>query len=244
MPTGCEQPWYTSPDVVCPYGVAVRGFDITIPSDATFGQGICIFYGFLTWAIVLIAAGAVARKRSLGNVLFLLLAGFVAGFGLLWKSFAKAPRPLGTCLQGCGMPSSHAQVCTSYAIWLLVAGFAYGARSASVYTHLMWCAGVVVVFIPMAPCRGVLHDHSAAQIAIGCAIGAAEGLCWYKLTQYFIHRVRGMPRNEVNVVPCSASPWLHWIDSGDVHPPFLVWWYGDAKETVVALEADAAEQEL
>lgn len=244
MPQSCEQPWYISPDTVCPYGVAIHGFDVTIPNDMTFGQGVCIFYGFLTWAIVLVAAVAIARRRSLGNILFLLLSAIVAGFGLIWKAFASEPRPLGTCLQKCGMPSSHAQVSISYAVWLLVAGYTYGAKSvSSLYTHLMWSGAVLVIFVPMAPCRGVLNDHSADQIGIGCAIGAVEGLCWYKLTQYFIHRVRAEPRTAENTVPCAVpcwvSSWLQWIDSADVHPPFLAWWFGEeAKDDTVVSVGD------
>ena len=47
----CRPPWYTDDSDAgaspCPYGTAVHGFDVTIPTHTTFADGLCIFYSFL-----------------------------------------------------------------------------------------------------------------------------------------------------------------------------------------------------
>ena len=94
----CRQPWYEDSESPCPYGTAAHGFDVTMPTDPTFGEGLCVFYSFLPYPVILCGAAWLAARRTLGSAAFLGLAGVVAALGKLWKAVAASPRPLGTCL--------------------------------------------------------------------------------------------------------------------------------------------------
>ena len=209
---GCDQPWHTL-GVACPYGVGVKGFDVTIPDNITFGEALCVFYGFFPYFVIACGVALLVARRTLGNLLFVLLPGVVAVLAKIWKAAADEPRPLGTCLQGCGMPSSHAQVSTSYVVWLLAEGCVFKGQAATPARRALWGIAWSFVFLPTPPCRVVIGDHSVAQVLAGMAIGAAEGLLWFKIAHVLARKGLSLPK-------CCGIRWCM------CRPPFLIWWMG------------------
>ena len=209
----CEQPWYTL-GAACPYGVGVKGFDVTIPDRMTFGEALCVIYGFSPYLVIAAGVARLAARRTLGNLLFALLPGVVAVLAKVWKALVVEPRPLGTCLQGCGMPSGHSQVAASYVVWLVAEGCAYRGRGATPARRALWGIAWSCLFLPTPPCRIVTGDHSVAQVLAGMAIGAAEGWLWFRMAQAAARN--GRPLSSV----CRGIEW------GKCRPPLLEWWMG------------------
>ncbi|GMI54652.1 hypothetical protein TeGR_g9938 [Tetraparma gracilis] len=214
----CNQPWQNASDPgssECPYGWAIHGFDVTIPSDVTFSLGMCIAYGLTPYLVILCSCFWFNKNRTLGSAAFPVLPGVVAGLGKVWKAIVQSPRPLGTCLINCGMPSSHAQVAASYISWLFLEAYAHKSARATLTHRLSWTLFWLVLFGPVPPCRVHLKDHSLQQIVIGGLVGAVEGIIWYWLMAYV--------RLSKRCARLRESKLLAWHDGA---PPLLKWWMG------------------
>ena len=213
----CAQPWYQRGEP-CPYGTGVKGFDVTIPNNITFGEAVCVFYSFLPYFVICCGFVWAVLRQTAGNWAFVLLPGVVAVLAKLWKAAVSEPRPLGSCLQGCGMPSSHSQVSLSFLAWLLISGAQYNGRRVTRWRQIAWIVAWSVIIAPTPPCRIVIGDHSAPQVLIGCAIGLVGGSCWFWLVKVCARRSQSNCISKL-------------IDCSNISPPFLEWWMGTTPGT-------------
>jgi membrane-associated phospholipid phosphatase len=136
---------------------------------------------FATASLVLLAVRR-GVKELLPLLGFPLCGAFVEGL----KHLIQQPRPVGSCLVSCGMPSGHAAMSLLVFTWLLayelgpVRGRArWPVRSAESAAKAAFA--VVLLLTPLA--RVVLYDHTTAQVLAGSGLGCALGLSvWWLLS--------------------------------------------------------------
>ena len=49
-----------------------------------------------------------------------------------------------------------------------------------------WIVALLLICVPIPPCRVALHDHSGAQVIVGIVIGVLEGVAWWYVVQTYI----------------------------------------------------------
>jgi len=196
----------------CPYGTRLSG-DVTKPNDADFGEWLCVIWSFIPFAWVGVVAVMLCIRRGTTELLMLIFPAIQVAFNeVCVKQLVKQQRPEGSCCLTCGMPSSHATMSAGYIVWLLLEILVHTPADAAVSSedaaanleaglaepepktigpcsaHKIGAAFVVLsCFLPVMPCRHVLKDHSADQIAVGAAVGFVEAVVWFFVLRQFIH---------------------------------------------------------
>lgn len=103
---------------------------------------------------------------------------------LLLKLCFHHPRPTGSCLLSCGMPSGHSMQSICLLTWLMLeVWYGTGAlqllpgnRSEFFVSALLCC-----VCVPVGWSRVELHDHSILQVCAGSFVGFLVGLLWFSV---------------------------------------------------------------
>jgi membrane-associated phospholipid phosphatase len=124
VPAGalCNPEWYINTSSTCPYGRNLTG-DLTLPNDANFFDLLMVLYGYMPYLVILGGFVALCWYRGTSQLVFLMFGGLVVFLGeLIWKPLLGAPRPIGSCVFTCGMPSSHATISIGFLTWMLLEG--------------------------------------------------------------------------------------------------------------------------
>uniref|UniRef100_A0A7S0FCX9 Phosphatidic acid phosphatase type 2/haloperoxidase domain-containing protein n=1 Tax=Pyrodinium bahamense TaxID=73915 RepID=A0A7S0FCX9_9DINO len=114
-------------------------------------------------------------KEILGTAFFWLLALVV----VVLKLAIGQPRPPGSCLTSCGMPSGHTLESVGFFAWLLLE-VARSQRTSSLGKCLLLACGGTLL-LPVGWSRTVSQDHSWPQVIAGGAIGVCMGAGWFWL---------------------------------------------------------------
>lgn len=134
----CILPWaadsslprHVNTSASCPYGHA-NVFDVTVPSDPSFAQWVCVIYGIVPLAVVGFAAldclFTATFLRGIGTR-ELSFIGFVAFIVVLNEAIIKRishqARPEHSCNLSCGLPSGHSTMSIGfYVLMFLDASF-------------------------------------------------------------------------------------------------------------------------
>lgn len=131
-PGHCSHDWVEHFNGKCPYGWAGPG-DVTWPdydrasrrgapleeakTDSKVVIGSCIFFSYIPYIAAIVVAVELLRRRGTRELNLLLFAGIVPGINeLCVKPFVEQPRPELSCIQTCGMPSSHAAMAMGFLV--------------------------------------------------------------------------------------------------------------------------------
>jgi len=111
----------------CPYGYSIKGFDVTVPNNATWLERVCVIYGLLPYLIiggaVLDAIGRGIKNRGIGSrsVIFLVFVGFQVFISeFILKKMVQQARPERSCNLTCGMPSSHSIMSVGFFVFMFL----------------------------------------------------------------------------------------------------------------------------
>jgi len=178
----------------CADGTALPG-DVTAPDDPSFGEVICVIYGFVPYVCLLGCVVELFRRRSVWPILLMMMGAciVVVNEGVI-KRIVSQDRPSGSCLHSKGMPSSHSALATAYFVNIhleIIATFISSKKQLSstsewtitqkaVISGLLW-----TVLFPVPFTRVALHDHSWAQIGVGALVGLCVGTGWFLLLTFF-----------------------------------------------------------
>eukprot|EP00928_Gymnodinium_smaydae_P074258 TRINITY_DN57324_c0_g1_i1.p1 TRINITY_DN57324_c0_g1~~TRINITY_DN57324_c0_g1_i1.p1 ORF type:complete len:222 (+),score=27.14 TRINITY_DN57324_c0_g1_i1:65-730(+) len=190
----CEPAWYVA-GKPCPSGVAVYPFagvaSFTWPSNPEPLDYIAAFYsGYVQTVLVFlgpILLVILAAPRRGASLFALALSVFtflqsIANTGM--KNILLMPRPSGSCLASCDMPSGHAQVSIGIATFILLE--TYTRPIAWTYKRMIE-ALVVIFMLPMPWSRVQLQDHSIPAVIAGSCLGVLLTLAIFA----FLRRVAG-----------------------------------------------------
>lgn len=108
---------------------------------------------------------------------------------VMWglKDMAAQRRPVGSCIQSCGMPSGHSMDAASFLTWFVLEVAL--ARSIKSTHKALYIVIACVILGPVAWSRVFFNDHSVAQVVAGTAVGIACGSVWYLLLQTRVTRL-------------------------------------------------------
>lgn len=169
--------------------------EVTIPYDCDATTALAVAISFVPWVLGTFAVVCCRAHHLLRAMALCSLIVIACNEGMI-KKLVRQPRPVGSCLQSQGMPSSHTMMSVA---WLVV-----------LYTYRRGCtwfdtANPSLVLVPWA--RWHLHDHSAAQVAVGGGVGLLLGVF---IVTMLPHRVvfgsRGLPPVSVAGSPAPSVP--------------------------------------
>eukprot|EP00434_Breviolum_minutum_P002766 symbB.v1.2.002433.t1/scaffold129.1/size311234/22 len=125
----------------------------------------------LLWLVLLLRCRGV-REVVLGGLLSIDYLVIV----VLQNSFQE-PRPKGSCLTSCGMPSGHAVLCVSLMCWIS----AELAQRLPSPRSLVLILLVVALHLPVTWAKVHLRDHTEKQVLCGALVGACLGFGYFRL---------------------------------------------------------------
>ncbi|CAK0800430.1 unnamed protein product, partial [Prorocentrum cordatum] len=175
----CVPEWRAeSPSSECPYGwVFPAPFcPFTVPDELTVGLLLACTYSLLPLVVVVGIAALAVLRREVRELCLLIFSVVVSVPHALLKLVLLGPRPKGSCLLDCGMPSGH----SGFAVGLfcvLLAECLRGPAPARL-GRAGQVAGLVVSLLPIGCSRVALRDHSVPQVLVGSAVGAAGAGLW------------------------------------------------------------------
>ena len=119
--------------------------------------------------LLILTHSGLAFKRNVIELFSVVLFWVIYGITIWLKYVVSEPRPAGTCLESCGMPSGHSSISIGFLIWYLAID--YGGK---------WkYAFLVLTLVPWS--RWQLQDHSFAQCIFGSLLGTMLALGWVAL---------------------------------------------------------------
>jgi len=209
----CEHEWQGKFAGACPYGSAMFG-DVTWPDAAKarslnaalvdemahnrFWIVVSVMYSYVPFLVVfgaLLRLGVRRGTMELWMVALLALT-FICN-ELILKNLIRQPRPEVSCVESCGMPSSHSAFAltawTFFLVDLLWRMDLSTRRSACPSALELWRASAwdvlawdevlfwgffwSLLLLPVPASRVFLHDHSLEQVLAGALVGAASSAC-------------------------------------------------------------------
>ncbi|CAK0907109.1 unnamed protein product [Prorocentrum cordatum] len=168
----CSPQWHVD-GRSCPYGtkVALLGASLTWPnSDQTFLVYLAAFYSTVPFGMGVGFLLLLLWRRGTRELLALALLVLQSGILLLLKLAFGQPRPVGSCLTSCGMPSGHTMCTITFLTW-----FAWEALPG----HPAFLGASACVLLPVGWSRTVLRDHTWQQVAAGSVFGILMGCAWH-----------------------------------------------------------------
>ncbi len=167
LPSGCT-------------GFALRGLDITIPSDVDLVDCLAVLWSMIPWAtaLCLVVSLLFFVRHSLRSFLAAAYLSIVmiVNEGLLKRTISQ-PRPLGTCLATPGMPSSHAAVAVGLCVYMTLE-LRLHRLDWSHAKRARWSLASWLIFLPVPFSRVHLKDHSEVQVLVGGFVGAVVAILW------------------------------------------------------------------
>jgi len=213
-PEECWPEWYDpsselSASDQCPYGTSLPG-SVTWHTDMNpIERMFNVLYGYVSFAIPLLAGVFAVISRGTREVLFVGSIGVAVCLNeYCLKNIVLEPKPLGACAITCGMPSGHAQTTIQYFVLLMI-DYAFrldrvshrglGLRMADHFKRvlrlmsnsntdaitmhefvaLFFVWGFLLVPVPFS--RVTNTDHTVMQVLIGSALGVACGVGTYAI---------------------------------------------------------------
>jgi membrane-associated phospholipid phosphatase len=128
----CAPSWYFD-GIPCPYGTRLPG-DITLPNGASWFSYLCVFWGYVPFAVSLLSTAEFLYKRGTREAAVVIFNALVVfNNEIIVKNLLDDPRPgsapngdkyrgefVGSCNISCGMPSSHATISVGYLFFLIL----------------------------------------------------------------------------------------------------------------------------
>lgn len=184
---GCVPDWSVEAKP-CPYGQ-----DIWIPfssftwhpEEAGVVEVVATFYSTIPFIIFATILGLCFMFRGTRELAALGLWCFESTVMTVAKAIIQQPRPVGSCIISCGMPSGHSISALCYLTWLLLEAYNKNNKEyfAEERTKHFLAILLCVLFLPVTWSRIFLHDHSLEQVTVGGIVGASVGGLWFLFMQ-------------------------------------------------------------
>eukprot|EP00397_Hematodinium_sp_SG-2012_P035637 GEMP01038357.1.p1 GENE.GEMP01038357.1~~GEMP01038357.1.p1 ORF type:complete len:276 (+),score=36.46 GEMP01038357.1:382-1209(+) len=156
----------------CPYGYTLNipfsGF--TVHKHVDYLDVLAFMLSSLPVVIFLYVHFRALVKRGIADLFGLLLFWVLILTTVVAKIIIMQPRPDGSCLTSCGMPSGHAITSIGFVCWF------------AMVEQLAGFPALLLLLVPWS--RWQLDDHSVYQIAAGTLIGAILAYMWRVVAQY------------------------------------------------------------
>lgn len=211
--------------------------DVTVPGNPDFWQILAVGYSYVPFLVVVAAVVELLIRRGTRQLSLLVFAGTITGLNeLIIKRIVQQPRPgavfsvtptgetypelFGSCVNTCGMPSSHSTMSIGFLVLLFLdtgmrvvpsrgslnghetmrsASFTEPANFFSVmplwpkpimsHSQFLYFVAVWSTLLGPVPLMRVqLHDHTVAQVLVGCVLGAFEAVCYYFVLYHLMER--------------------------------------------------------
>lgn len=198
----CE-PWWAKQKLDCPFGTAIKFFDVTVPNNPDFFDGLSIVYGIVPVIAAFFLFFRFCWKRgtqelALGSCLALtvIITEFIIkkqinemrpGQAIQGEIITKVRQadgsflhvPRGTCNSSCGMPSSHSVIALTFFVLMVtdVLG-TYLLRKHKPLWFFVWMIANTLIYLPVPVSRVVLWDHTSEQVFLGSLIGILTSGFW------------------------------------------------------------------
>mmetsp|Transcript_52071 Transcript_52071/g.151306 ORF Transcript_52071/g.151306 Transcript_52071/m.151306 type:complete len:265 (+) Transcript_52071:88-882(+) len=190
----CKPAWAVQ-EMPCPYGhlSGPPQSHYTMPKDSpTWLDYVAAFY---SWAPFVLAIGfplAFLWTRGTREILGICHFWLVCLLMVVLKAIIGLPRPAGSCLTSCGMPSGHTMQSMAFFTWLLLEVFASKKMSTLGKGMHLLVGGILL--LPVGWSRTQLSDHSWAQVIVGGAVGIVWTLGWFwllrqRVTYWFLKMI-------------------------------------------------------
>eukprot|EP00927_Polykrikos_kofoidii_P008122 TRINITY_DN13364_c0_g1_i1.p1 TRINITY_DN13364_c0_g1~~TRINITY_DN13364_c0_g1_i1.p1 ORF type:complete len:255 (-),score=36.13 TRINITY_DN13364_c0_g1_i1:85-849(-) len=184
-PGSCLPAWYSVGDGTCPTGrrVWLPFSSFTRPNEPTLLDNVAMVYSGLPLVIIGAAVLALVLRKNVRCGMMLIMPLLHEVMLPYLKASLQQPRPEGSCLVSCGMPSGHA----SFAIGLLTYIFCdlYFRKDEN---RVAQGVGAVVAFLPIPWSRYHLRDHSVGQLAVGAILGSVTCGVYFLVVRHFLCR--------------------------------------------------------
>lgn len=200
----CAPEWYNK-GVHCPYGIVPLddyGLDPLHVSTWTWPHHhdplpVYVLAGFYSCLELVMGYGLiffVFGCSTASLVFFVAYWGYKVPIGKILKQFFLLPRPVGSCLPTCGMPSGH----STYALMFFTLGVLLlltRVKPPSAKHVAGSIALLAAVLLPMPWSRVQLGDHSVEQVVWGSLTGMTLGIIFFIIlhlpsVQYLIKSLR------------------------------------------------------
>lgn len=128
---------------------------------------------------------------------------------LVLKTLVALPRPEGSCLTSCGMPSGHTMVSIAYLVWIcLEVGL---SRAVAVQRKVLLLSAACVLLLPVGWSRTFFKDHDWPQVIVGGLVALLMACVWY----FFLNRPCA---SHFLDAAASSSAWTAIGGSGNYRP--------------------------
>jgi len=178
----CTPPW-AAEDRPCPHGHRTGppfsgGF--TFPQDHATGLDyVASFYACIPLMLAIGFPLVFLWTRGTREILAVIYFWLLTLLEYVLKPIFGMPRPPGSCLTSCGMPSGHTLVSVGFFLWLVLEVARSRALSMPVKSLWLFVGGILLV--PVGWSRTVTHDHTWAQVIVGGVIAMVAALGWFGL---------------------------------------------------------------
>ncbi|KAL2855413.1 hypothetical protein BJY01DRAFT_204108 [Aspergillus pseudoustus] len=139
-------------------------------------QALCVVYVTLVWA---------TREVEVGLMFAGQLGCEALNFAL--KRIIKEERPKQMFGKGYGMPSSHAQFVSFFAVYMglfLLSRHSPNLANDSLIFRIVASLGIALGSTAVAVSRIYLTYHTTRQVLAGCAVGVVFALAWFSFTGF------------------------------------------------------------
>lgn len=187
----CVPDWFRE-GKSCPYGVdaGLPLSPMTWPHNPTWQHYIATFFSAMPFFMAFGIPMLFVLRRGTREIIGILLFWSMLPVMLLAKITLEMPRPLGSCLTSCGMPSGHALTAMGFFAWL-TCEICFNPHLSSQQKRIVTSLWGILL-LPVGWSRTVLGDHSWAQVHVGSLLGISVGLAWYvclntRLVAWILH---------------------------------------------------------
>lgn len=174
----CEPTWHQHGEE-CPYGskVYLPTSDFTWHDPLTLMDTVAMLYSSFPFFIPLaVSVLLLVRRRFRAAAELLVFVAMLQFSNWVLKKFISQPRPEGSCLTSCGMPSGHATFAVGAAIYAACIIHAMGCKQERLLIAL-----AMVMLLPIVWARVQLRDHSIQQVTVGSFCGVCTALLFLRL---------------------------------------------------------------
>jgi dolichyldiphosphatase len=154
---------------------------VTIPAKLDFLSALAVGFSIMPIPLISLTAILMIITRRLSMILVFISGMVTIGLVELLRLFFSDPMPITSCFAGKnGMPSTFSALAVTSYIWFMIVLSAQHWRT--IETHVKWrvtaAIGITIMFLPIAPSRVFVGDHTWLQVGVGCGIGLVCALLY------------------------------------------------------------------
>lgn len=183
------KPIWAAQGLPCPYGHAsgLTGSTLTWPNNVDSLTYVAAAYSMAPFFIFATPIAIMILSRGTRELAAFMLAMCLQIANHSLKVMYGMPRPVGSCLTSCGMPSGHTALSIGVFTWVMLEVWC-GAGAVCLPGTAVWPMSEVcnslslsILLLPVGLSRIYLVDHSLNQVLAGGLVGLAVGCVWFHM---------------------------------------------------------------